>query len=208
MSAPLSPTTDRQAFRTAVATVAEKAKKILPQEVNGRLESAVKLVLMGDVEMLDDGTVKVGSSDPTRWYHLIGTACTCTDFTQGKAPEGWCKHRIAAGINKRVEEMSPAPPAPVEAPPVPLPEAPASVNCHLTIAGRQVQLTLRDTDEGRLLARLTTILAQYPPTAVEHEAATAHVCPTHQVPMRQTTKNGRSWYSHRTEEGWCKGGRP
>ena len=40
----------------------------------------------------------------------------------------------------------------------PLPEAPASVNVHLTIHGRQVQLTLRDTGEGRLLVRLDAVL--------------------------------------------------
>ena len=43
-----------------------------------------------------------------------------------------------------------------------LPEAPASVNCHLTISGRQVQLTLRDSDEARLLQRLAAVLQQYP----------------------------------------------
>jgi hypothetical protein len=43
--------------------------------------------------------------------------------------------------------------------PVTLPEAPCSVNCHITIAGRQCQLTLRDSDEGRLLARLQAVLA-------------------------------------------------
>ena len=61
--------------------------------------------------------------------------------------------------------MAATPTPPVEtvaAAPLPLPEAPASVNCHITIAGRQVQVTLRDTDETRLLARLTALLAQYP----------------------------------------------
>ena len=53
------------------------------------------------------------------------------------------------------------PAAPPSAPP-PLPEAPASVNCHITIAGRQVQLTLRDSDEARLLERLQAVLALYP----------------------------------------------
>src|SRR2546428_36537 len=43
-----------------------------------------------------------------------------------------------------------------------LPEAPASVNVHLELAGRQVQLTLRDSDEGRLLARLDAILQRFP----------------------------------------------
>ena len=101
----MSPSTDRQQVREMVAKVAERAKAILPAAVNGRLEAAVKLVLAGDVTFLDDGTVQVGSSDPTRYYRLVGATCTCTDFEQGKAPEGWCKHRIAAGIHKRVAEM-------------------------------------------------------------------------------------------------------
>jgi hypothetical protein len=48
-------------------------------------------------------------------------------------------------------------------PPAPLPEAPASVNVRVTVAGREVQWTLRDTDEARLAARLEALLARYPP---------------------------------------------
>ena len=110
----------------------------------------------------------------------------------------------------------------------PLPEAPASVNCHITIAGRQVQLTLRDSDEARLLERLAVVLAQFPvpqPTPQassqpqgqgqlsppQHNALAMHhkvtgVCPVHNVAMKQTTKDGRSWWSHRLPDGqWCKG---
>ena len=90
----MAPATARQGYRALVGQVADKARTILPTAVNGRIESAVKLVLQGDVELLDDGTIKVGSSDPTRYYHLIGQACTCTDFTQQKAPSGCCKHRV------------------------------------------------------------------------------------------------------------------
>ena len=93
-------TPDRQTFPTLVADVAAKAKATLPQ--------AVKLVLQGDVEPQSDGSIQVGtSSDPTRYYRLTGTACTCTDFVQGKSPEGWCKHRIAAGIATRVGQQFP-----------------------------------------------------------------------------------------------------
>jgi hypothetical protein len=90
--APATLTPDRQTFRAMVAEVAAKAQAKLPLAVNGRIESAVKLVLAGDVEPQADGTIQVGSSDPTRWYHLVGATCTCTDFVQGKAPSGWCKH--------------------------------------------------------------------------------------------------------------------
>ena len=44
------------------------------------------------------------------------------------------------------------------------------MNCHIPPIGvGQVQLTLRDTDERRLLARLTTILADYPTPGCREE---------------------------------------
>jgi hypothetical protein len=42
--------------------------------------------------------------------------------------------------------------------PAPLPEAPASANVRVLIAGHEVQVTLRDTDETALLARLAALL--------------------------------------------------
>jgi len=204
----MSTSPDRQQYRETVAAVAAKARAILPAAVNGRIESALKLVLQGDVEPLDDGRIQVGSSDPTRYYHLVGPTCTCTDFTQGKAPEGWCKHRISAGIDKRVREVLAALPAPTPAPPAAsLPEAPASANCHIMLEGRQVQLTLRDTDETRLLQRLQAVLAQYPvPQAPTASSITGEGwCARHQIQMTLNQKQGRSWYSHQTDQGWCKG---
>ena len=89
-----------------------------------------------------------------------------------------------------------------------LPEAPASVNCHITLAGRHVQLTLRDVHEGRLLARLEAVLQRFPlvvqPTDTQ-TPATEGWCSTHGVQMCQNHKDGRTWYSHKTADGWCKG---
>jgi hypothetical protein len=87
-----------------------------------------------------------------------------------------------------------------------LPEAPASVNCHITLEGRQVQVTLRDTDENRLLERLGALLRQYPVTETQqpthqHNASQAGWCALHGVQMRQNRKAGRSWYSHKTATG-------
>jgi hypothetical protein len=118
-------------FRQTVAEVAARAKERLPEAVNGRIEGAVKLVLSHDVVRLDDGTIEVGSStDPMKVYTLTGQACTCKDFTDGKAPEGWCCHRIAAGIAKRVQELLPPEPelggiSTTDA--TPRPEAPVAV---------------------------------------------------------------------------------
>src|SRR3989475_5109149 len=89
----------RAAWRAAVAEIATKAKAKLP-ECNGRVDSAVKIVLAGDVELLNDGKAKVASqSNGTTVYHIVNGECSCKDFS--KAPSGWCKHRIAAGIYKR-----------------------------------------------------------------------------------------------------------
>src|SRR6266536_2085122 len=91
----------RQAFRAAVAEIAAKAKETLP-ECNGRVDKAVAIVLAGDVELLDGGKAKVASqSNGTMAYFVVNGTCECRDFA--KAPSGWCKHKIAAGIQKRVE---------------------------------------------------------------------------------------------------------
>ena len=112
------------------------------------------------------------------------------------------KAKLDAGTNGQPTPVQPP------APTAPLPEAPASVNVHLDLAGRQVQLTLRDSDEGRLLARLDAVLQRFPlvatPTSAQAPAAEGW-CRTHGVQMRQNHKDGRTWYSHKTAEGWCKG---
>jgi hypothetical protein len=243
-SAPGFETTTRQAWRSAVAEVAAKAKQTLP-ECHGRVDSAVKIVLAGDVELLADGKAKIASqSNGTTQYFVVNGTCECKDFP--KAPSGWCKHRIAAGMQKRAaalvqrqlhgastgqaEALSPPVPAPPDAPPAPqaaaaaptqpavppapLPEAPASVNVHLELAGRQVQLTLRDSDEGRLLARLDAVLQRFPlvvtPTSMQAPAGQDRGerpgwCAKHGIQMTQNHKDGRSWWSHKTADGWCKG---
>ena len=106
----MSPATARQLFREAVAQIAQKAKEKLP-ECNGRVEKAVALVLSGDVEVHANGTTTVYSAtDPTRRYEVIEGTCVCRDWEQ--APHHFCKHRIAAGIQRRVQEL--LPPVPVD----------------------------------------------------------------------------------------------
>src|SRR5262249_1911 len=176
-------------------------KATLP-DCNGRVDKAVAIVLNGDVELLPDGKAKVASqSNGAVVYHIANGECTCKDYP--KAPSGWCKHRIARGLHVRATALAkqklaqlegarngqaetPSQPAPAQppAPMAPLPEAPASVNVHLELAGRQVQLTLRDSDEVRLLARLDAILQRFPlvvkPTDSQALAAEGwchkHVC--------------------------------
>jgi hypothetical protein len=108
-------------------------------ECNGRVDKAVTIMLAGDVELLPDGKAKVASQSNSQVvYHVDNGECTCKDFP--KAPSGWCKHRIAAGMQKRAAVLvqrklhagthsqaeKPSQPAPVQpdASTAPLPEAP------------------------------------------------------------------------------------
>src|SRR5215831_19150624 len=94
----------RKAYREAVAEIAEKAKQTLPDCI-GRVDSAVKIVLNGDVELLPDGSAKVASqSNGTTKYFIVNGECSCKDYP--KAPSNWCKHRIAAGLAKRARTLS------------------------------------------------------------------------------------------------------
>jgi len=94
----------RTAFREAVAEIAEKAKITLPDCV-GRVDSAVKIVLNGDVELFPDGTSRVASqSNGTTKYFIVNGECTCKDYP--KAPSFWCKHRISAGLAKRARTLA------------------------------------------------------------------------------------------------------
>ena len=160
--------TDRLLWPDAVQRVSALAHAKLPETLHGRLERATGLVLSGAVWIEEDGhTCHVRASNGQGWYAVNGH-CRCTDHT--KAQGGLCKHRLAHGIYRRAGELVrdglPTPPVVLEAPSQPapavptspLPEAPASVNVHLELSGRQVQLTLRDSDEGRLLQRLEAVL--------------------------------------------------
>jgi hypothetical protein len=195
----------REVFRQAVDDVAAKAKAVLT-ESHGRIDQAVKLVLAGDVQLHDDGTATVASqSNGQTAYHVNGE-CKCKDFH--KAPANFCKHRLAFGIAKRATSLmherlaavdtgvnGTAGPADegvgiavditpatrhgvVDTTTVVLPEAPASCNVHVDVAGRKVQITLRDMSEQRLLERLAVLLAQFPTPADPAPSAPQAAQPT------------------------------
>ena len=93
---------ERNAWRQAITAIADKAKAKLP-ECNGRVDSAVKIVLGGDVELLADGTAKVASqSNGMTQYHVVNGHCDCRDYE--KAPHSFCKHRLSAAIARRAQE--------------------------------------------------------------------------------------------------------
>src|SRR5215470_15511992 len=185
-------------YREAVLTIADKAKNALPNHVS-RIDKAVTLVLNGHVEVVD-GKYRIASQqDGKTVYHLANGSCTCQDFTSGKA-QGWCKHRLAGNIHRKAMEM-----IKTQEPVATHGEAPCSVNVRLPLGGREIQLTLRDSDEKRLLVRLADVLAEFPqeaPSVVNHED---HLCPIHHVPMPERQGKYGKFRSHKTQSGWCTG---
>lgn len=225
---PLPENPARTAWRDAVSEIAEKAKATLP-ECNGRVDVAVKIVLTGDVELQADGTARVASqSNSTTAYHIINGECSCKDYP--RTPHNFYKHRLSAAIVRRAHElatarlvqldhatngnghlpvdqppMPPTPDVPAPAPALPLPEAPASCNVYVTLAGRKVQGTLRDSDEQRLLVRLAALLQRFPAEDEPEQAPAEGWCSTHGVQMKLRNGEHGSWWSHKTSQGWCKG---
>src|SRR5215468_11136116 len=218
----------RQAYREAVAEIAEKAKVTLPDCI-GRVDSAVKIVLNDDVELLPDGTAKVASqSNGTTKYFVVNGECECKDYP--KAPSHWCKHRIAAGLAKRAHALAkqrleqvdaatngtttPAPEqvdqAPVATPvqepvatPV-LPESPVSANAYVLINGHRVQVTLRGYHEETVLERMTKVLERFPAEAPKEESKPEGWCYKHNVQMKLNHGKRGSWWSHKMADGqWC-----
>ena len=98
----------RQAFRTAVTTVAARARAAMPAS-HTRIDKAEALVLAGDVELLEGGTARVASQcQGATQYRVVNGTCDCKDFP--RAPDGWCKHRLSAAIARRVQELQPTQP--------------------------------------------------------------------------------------------------
>jgi hypothetical protein len=218
----------RQAWRQAVAEIADKAKAKLP-ECSGRVDSAVKIVLAGDVELLADGTAKVASqSNGTTAYHVVNGECPCKDFP--KAPHSFCKHRLSAAIARRAQELTkakmadtnsqePTQPAQVAAPTVPLPEAPVSITLKATLHGHEVMVTLRGVDFGSVKAQveqasqwLSVQAPAQPPTQPPGQGTTqpthddSPYCRAHKAVLKRYERNGQVWYSHKTADGrWCRG---
>ena len=201
--------TTRQAFRAAVDQVATTGQSHLAGVQRPRRESGgdrlARRCRVARRRACPGGQPVPGHARCTTW-----STAPATVPTSPRAPSSWCKHRIAAGIQRRAMQAvqgaptsSTAPAQPAAAATHPLPEAPASANCHVTIAGRQVQVTLRDTDETRLLERLTALLAQYPveQAAASQSATTEGWCQVHQVQMRRNEKDGRSWWSPPAQDG-------
>src|SRR5262245_51785674 len=192
-------------------------------------DSAVKIVLAGDVDLLDDGTAKVASqSHGQTVYHIVNGSCDCKDYP--KAPSNWCKHRIAAGIQKRAYALAktklaqfdsasngtsePAAgqaqvEARAEAPA--LPEAPVSITLKATLHGHEVMVTLRGVDFASVKAQVEYasewLSVQAPPMqppsqgTAQHRGDESPYCHAHNAVLKRYERGGQVWYSHKAADG-------
>jgi hypothetical protein len=217
-------TTSTLTFTAALREAETLARDTFPER-SERITQAVQLVKDGRVFQTSSGAWEVDSTTTAGLRHAVNGSCDCADAHYRGAP---CKHQLSVMLARKVVRlMHPAPPqAPARAPEVPaqhaahrlqaaagaLPEAPASVNVRFQVAGREVQLTLRDHDESALLARLEAVLAQYPlpqtPTQPASQEPREAWCAVHNTALHWNagTHGRRGWFSHRLPEGqWCKG---
>jgi hypothetical protein len=120
--------------------------------------------------------------------------------------------KLSAGPNGQAEAPAQAQP---EAFTAPLPEAPVSITLKATLHGHEVMVTLRGVDFASVKAQveqasewLKVQAPVQPPTQGAGQADHSQQpgwCAKHSVQMTQNHKNGRSWWSHKTAAGWCKG---
>jgi len=164
-----SPDPAHPTFRVLLEQAEASAHHRLPQSAS-RIHAAVALVSHGKVLQTDQGLWVVEDEDAGAVY--VASACVCDD--RAIAPHGFCKHRIAVGLQRRVlqelgQALAETAPHTPHAQPVhvdvhlpsteALPEAPASANVRVLLDGYDVQLTLRDRSEERLIERLRFVLA-------------------------------------------------
>ena len=79
------------------------------------------------------------------------------------------------------------------------------VNVYVTVYGRKVQLTLRDSDEQCLLARLEQLLKRFPAEKEGEPEPPEGWCSKHRVQMKLNHNAKGAWWSHKTAAGWCHG---
>ena len=99
-------------------------------------------------------------------------------------------------------------------------EAPASWNVkYCTVDGFCCQLTLRADNGKDLLQKADIALAYllqqgYKPeenhrqprnSATKSNASSGKWCALHDCELKRFEKDGRVWFSHKTDDGWCRG---
>ncbi len=91
-------------------------------------------------------------------------------------------------------------------------EAPASWNTsYVTQDGFVCRITLRGETGKDLLDKASVALSYLMEHGFQPERSQRRdtkLCPIHQAEMKKFEKNGKSWYSHKLDDGsWCNGGK-
>ena len=191
--------------------VNQAAQDLQTQHSGERLTKATELVLAYAVTLYPDDTARVQSEDKS--YRINGD-CPCDD---AQYRTKYCKHYLAVELHKIALDLMNASqhyPATSESSPLSHPasshwqvhEAPAACTLKFLIDGAvEVLFTMRDTNDDALFSRIKRIL---PRIEQRSQAAQENIprCSTHNVPLKRYSKNGQTWWSHRTVEGtWCRG---
>lgn len=181
------------------------------------------LVLEGKVTQ-QDGLWTV--QDSTKPYEINGE-CPCP---QGqRAASKWCKHLVAVELWKRAQAiMQPGasngnghkPEPSPEPEPEPLPAIPDCQDtrhwtdvlapiCHTVkyvVGGIEHCTVIRGDDMQEVMAQVKQLMATIKKGREAETVPTEDVpvCAEHGVAYRQHTKDGRSWWSHRQGDGWCR----
>src|SRR5919197_5311963 len=92
----------------ALDQVADRAYATLGP-CNGRLARAVAIVRSGAVSLLPSGDVEVQSQSSDELTYTVNGSCPFPD-AQHRAPEGHCKHLLAAWLVRRVHSAQPQAP--------------------------------------------------------------------------------------------------
>ena len=91
-----------QIWRSAVAIAATRARQQLPAS-NTRIDKAIELILNNHVDFVDGvASVRSQSGDKETIYEIRNGHCECADYE--RAPESWCKHRLARAVYIRAME--------------------------------------------------------------------------------------------------------
>jgi hypothetical protein len=97
-----------------------------------------------------------------------------------------------------------------------LPEAPASATLKAWNPDNYgVMFTIRDFEARALFSRVNNFIRVlkaegWKPDWIQNGEAKKEDhgpewCPIHKTVMKQFTKEGRSWYSHKQDDAWCNG---
>lgn len=214
--------TDQQTLRDeAIATAYVRARQRLGAEHHSRLTKAWELVIDGGVEQRDKRLFVVKGKECPE-YEVGLETCKCTDYTGGKAPNGYCKHVLAVMLYQRAHTLWEEAMTQASAPPMmpDLPEAPISICLKGTLHGVAGTLvTLRGWTMDEIEAQAQQVrqragcvvgIFDAEPVRAQPASATpqasvdaAPVCPDHRTPMKPSKFGG--WYcTQSVGDGYCK----